>query len=67
MSIFDGYFDDGHNIFRQTCRKFTQDHVAPFAEQWEEAHEFDVALYKKAAEVGILGLRVSRRCRRQRW
>ncbi len=42
-------------MFRQLCRKFTETEIIPHAHQWEEAGLFPRELYKKAAQVGILG------------
>jgi acyl-CoA dehydrogenase len=42
-------------MFRQLCRKFTETEIIPHAHEWEEAGIFPRALYKKAAQVGILG------------
>ena len=42
-------------MFRQLCRKFTETEIIPYAHEWEEAGIFPRALYKKAAQVGILG------------
>lgn len=42
-------------MFRQLCRKFTETEIIPNAHAWEEAGEFPRSLYKKAAQVGILG------------
>jgi alkylation response protein AidB-like acyl-CoA dehydrogenase len=42
-------------MFRQLCRKFTEAEIIPHAHDWEEAGIFPRTLYKKAAQVGILG------------
>ena len=42
-------------LFRKACRRFTETELTPHAHQWEEAEIFPRELYKKAADVGILG------------
>ncbi len=49
------HLDESHELYRQTCLRFAKERIAPFATEWEEAHEFPRELYKQAAEVGILG------------
>lgn len=49
-------FDESHELFRQTCERFTSEHLTPHALEWEEAGEFPRELYAKAAEAGILGV-----------
>jgi acyl-CoA dehydrogenase len=50
------YFGKSHEMVRQTVREFVKKEILPFIEEWEEAGEFPRALYKKAAEIGILGM-----------
>lgn len=50
------YFDESHNILRQSVRKFVEREILPYVEQWEDKEEFPRELYKKAAESGFLGL-----------
>lgn len=49
------YLDDSHDQFRQACRRFVREEIAPHVEAWEEAESFDRALYRKAAEAGLAG------------
>ena len=49
------YYDESHEAFRATVRRFV-DKIAPFVDEWDEAGGFPRELYKKAADVGILGL-----------
>ncbi|MEQ1508717.1 MAG: acyl-CoA dehydrogenase family protein [Myxococcota bacterium] len=53
-TLFDGWFDDSHRLFRAACRRFAEEEIAPHAEEWEEAGGFPVELYAKAAEAGVL-------------
>jgi acyl-CoA dehydrogenase len=50
------YFDESHNILRQSVRKFLEREVLPYIDEWEDKEEFPRELYKKAAEAGFLGL-----------
>ncbi|MDP3273803.1 MAG: acyl-CoA dehydrogenase family protein [Deltaproteobacteria bacterium] len=47
---------DEHADLRRTIGAFAKREIAPNALAWEEANEFDVGLYRKAGEVGFLGL-----------
>lgn len=59
MSDFDSFFgdlyDDSHRQFRAACRRFAETEIAPHAYEWEEAEIFPRELYKKAADIGIIG------------
>ncbi len=52
----DAMLDGEHLEIRRTCRKFAEREIAPNSHAWEEAEEFPRALYKKAADAGILGI-----------
>ncbi|MBK7971786.1 MAG: acyl-CoA dehydrogenase family protein [Deltaproteobacteria bacterium] len=56
MDFFDNFLDDTHRALRDTCRRFAEKEIAPHAEEWEEACSFPRALYRKAAEAGVLGI-----------
>jgi acyl-CoA dehydrogenase len=56
MTQYVEYFEESHNILRQTIRKFVEKEIKPHVETWEEAAEFPKELYAKAAEVGLLGV-----------
>ncbi len=45
-----------HDAWRATLRKFVDTEMMPHVDEWEEAGEFPRELYKKAAEVGLLGM-----------
>ena len=50
------YYDESHEAFRDTVRRFVEREISPFVDEWDEAGGFPRELYKKAADVGILGL-----------
>jgi acyl-CoA dehydrogenase len=50
------FYGDSHHGWRDTLRRWLAKEVAPHVEEWEEAAEFPVSLYAKAADVGLLGL-----------
>ncbi|MDE2364708.1 MAG: acyl-CoA dehydrogenase family protein [Hyphomicrobiales bacterium] len=50
------YYDESHEAFRATVRKFVEKEISPHVDEWDEAGGFPRELYKKAAEAGILGL-----------
>jgi acyl-CoA dehydrogenase len=45
-----------HGELRSQVRRFARDHIAPHANDWEEAEEFPRELYRRAGEAGILGI-----------
>ena len=47
-------FDDEHNQFRESVRRFYEREVAPHHAQWEEEGIVPRALWKKAGEAGFL-------------
>ena len=50
------YFDESHRMLRQTVARFVEKEIKPFVEEWEEAGEFPRELYRRAGELGILGV-----------
>ncbi len=42
--------------YYDTARRFAEKEIAPFINDWDEACSFPRALYRKAADVGLLGL-----------
>lgn len=49
-------FDADHDIFRETVRRFVDKAVLPHIDAWEEAETFPRALYREAADLGLLGI-----------
>ena len=50
------YYTDQHIAFADSVRKFVQKELIPHINAWEEAETFPRELYKKAADIGLLGL-----------
>jgi len=50
------YFTPSHDMVRKSAREFVKKEVLPYIDEWEEAGEFPVEMYKKAADLGFLGL-----------
>jgi acyl-CoA dehydrogenase len=50
------YFDDSHQMLRESVRKFISREIAPFVDQWEEEGTFPRELYRKAGKAGYLGI-----------
>lgn len=50
------YYTDQHRAFAESIRRFTTKEILPYVNDWEEAETFPRELYKKAAEVGLLGI-----------
>jgi citronellyl-CoA dehydrogenase len=51
-------FGEEHQAFRKTAREFLEKEVAPHAREWDEAGIFPRELFKKAADLGLLGIRM---------
>lgn len=50
------YYTSDHEAFRDQLRRFVAKEITPHADAWDEAGEFPRELYRKAAEIGLLGL-----------
>jgi acyl-CoA dehydrogenase len=50
------YFSAEHEAFRATVKRFVDAHIAPHVNAWDEAGTFPRALYRQAADVGIIGI-----------
>jgi acyl-CoA dehydrogenase len=55
-SRYQQYFSKSHDMVRNSVREFIRKEVLPYIDDWEEAGEFPRAMYKKAADIGILGM-----------
>jgi acyl-CoA dehydrogenase len=47
---------DEHKALREQVRRFAAAEIAPHAMAWDEAEEFPVELYQKAADAGVTGV-----------
>ena len=54
--MYQEYFGQEHNIFRDSVRRFVEKEIKPHIEVWEDEELFPIELYKKAADAGFLGL-----------
>ena len=55
-AAFKKYFGPAHNMVRRSVKEFVDREIVPNIEDWEEMNEFPRDLYKKAGDVGILGI-----------
>ncbi len=51
-------FEDVHDDYRESFRRFLQAEVVPHHEEWQEAHIVSRELFTKAAEHGFLAMAV---------
>ena len=51
-------FEDEHEHFRATVRRFVEKEIAPRFDEWEEAGLVDKELFRRAGEIGLLGMAV---------
>ncbi len=49
-------FSPEHEMFRKTVRDFAEKELLPHKEKWEEARQFPREIFKKAGDLGILGV-----------
>ena len=49
-------FAPDHETFRDSVRTFVEREIAPHVNAWDEAGSFPRSLYRRAAEMGLLGL-----------
>jgi len=47
---------DSHHAFRKKVRDWVQEHMRPFAEDWEDLKEYPADLNKRAGDAGVYGL-----------
>jgi long-chain-acyl-CoA dehydrogenase len=52
-------FNQDHDIFRESVRKFFQAEVAPNIDKWEDQGQVDREIWEKAGEQGLLGIAIS--------
>ncbi|MBF0449825.1 MAG: acyl-CoA dehydrogenase family protein [Candidatus Magnetomorum sp.] len=50
------YFTKTHQMVRNSVKEFVKKEILPYIDEWEEAGEFPWDIYKKAADIGILGI-----------
>lgn len=50
------FYTPEHEAFRASMRRFVEREIEPNANTWDELEEFPRDLYRKAAEVGLLGI-----------
>ena len=50
------WYRQEHLDFRESVRRFVAREITPYVQQWDEAETFPRELYRKAADVGLLGL-----------
>ncbi len=50
------WYGSEHHQFQIAVRRFVEREIMPFVDEWDEAGQFPRALYRKAAEAGLIGL-----------
>ncbi|XP_031708097.1 long-chain specific acyl-CoA dehydrogenase, mitochondrial [Anarrhichthys ocellatus] len=51
-------FNEDHDIFRQSVRRFYQEEVIPYHKEWEKAGQVSREVWEKAGEQGMLGVMI---------
>ena len=52
------YFTEEHEMIRRTVKQFCREEIAPYAEEWDLEGIFPRELFKKAANLGLFGIRI---------
>lgn len=47
-------FSEDHNIFRHAVRKFVEERIVPFHDEWEKAGQVPRSIWKEAGDAGLL-------------
>jgi alkylation response protein AidB-like acyl-CoA dehydrogenase len=50
------FFTPEHDALRKTVRRFAEEELAPHADEWEEQGDFPDWVFKRAGDLGLLGL-----------
>jgi citronellyl-CoA dehydrogenase len=50
-------WSEEHEAFRESARRFAEQEIRPFAEKWQSEGYFPDELFRKAGEIGLLGVR----------
>ncbi|RZO85568.1 MAG: acyl-CoA dehydrogenase [Oceanococcus sp.] len=50
------YYTPEHDAFREQVRRFVESEITPHIQSWEDAGQIPRALYKRCAELGLLGI-----------
>ena len=50
------YFGRAHEMVRRSVKEFVNKEIVPHVDEWDESGEFPRELYKKAGDVGLLGI-----------
>jgi alkylation response protein AidB-like acyl-CoA dehydrogenase len=53
------YFNQDHQLFRQSVRQFIEKEVIPNAEQWESERQIPKSIFQKMGDLGYLGINFS--------
>lgn len=53
------YFNQDHQLFRQSVRQFIEKEVIPNAEKWETERQIPKSIFQKMGELGYLGINFS--------
>ncbi len=50
------YFEETHDMIRDSARRLVEKDILPFIDDWEEEGTFPRELYNKVGEAGLLGI-----------
>ncbi len=56
LALASPFYDESHHQWRAQVRRFVENEIIPFVDDWEEVGEVPLDLWSKAAEIGLLQL-----------
>lgn len=56
MKSLSQYFNEDHELFRQSVRQFIEKEVVPQTEQWETERRIPISIFHRMGDLGFLGL-----------
>ena len=55
--MYQQYFTEEHNLFREGFRDFLKQEVVPYVDKWEAEGKVDPSIWKKFGDMGYFGIR----------
>jgi alkylation response protein AidB-like acyl-CoA dehydrogenase len=52
--------DAEQQMLKDLCRDFARKEIAPYADEWFDAEHFPVEVYRKMADLNLMGLLIPR-------
>ena len=50
------HFREEHDLFRATVRRFVEEEITPYVDEWEERQQIPRELFRRLGKLGFLGV-----------